>query len=938
MKFGIPSKNTFARKILIVFLLSTIIPIVGLAILSQEYVAESITNEALDSLRKDAKSYGLYTFERLTIIDRQLSNISLSIDDHVPQSVKNIFGDFVNIEIISALPEINKKFKNISKPALNTFLNESGELFIRIDKLHTSKSGEPLILRGEFKAEYIWGNQETNIFTEPVCIFDGTDELLFCSEDQILKSISLHKLKLLLKNPSSLTLDASENSKYFITNWELYLPTHYQGTGWKFVILKNQNAMLALINKHRSIIFPIALIFFFIIAYWLLRTTDRLLNPLKTLMNATRRVSSGDYDFEVDVKSKDEFEGLSNAFNDMAKNLNFQFSKSKAFSQLDQNALEVLDIHYSIKKSLPGIIKAFKSKWVAISVKDSGQTNLVTTHCIVQHPDGQQTTEYTRFSHRVNPIQFLSDLVELSHYEYKHMFASFGEKVDAAKNWVRKVELNNEIVCYISIGADENVRLTNTEVDTLDELSERISVIYTSYQQKNKLYKQAQFDDLTNLPNRNHMLEALKKAWEVSSANETSIAILFIDLDHFKKVNDLSGHHVGNEVLKQVASRIAACVKKEDIVARLSGDEFCVLINPLQNVAQAQEVANKITGVFTKPFVVKELSYFLGSSIGVAVGPEYCGSSEQLLERADLAMFTAKEQGRNQVVLYDDKIEKDRSLRLSLERDLHFALENGEISLVYQPKMDLTSGRLNSAEALARWTRQNLGVVQTDYFISIAEDSGLIHDIGAWVLKQACKDFMVWKDKGVDIESIAINVSAHQLAAKNYPTIVESVINETGIMPSCLEIEITESAFIRDEGLLVAELNALHKLGVKISIDDFGKEYSSLSYLRKMPFDTLKIDREFIIDLETSEHDKQIINVIISIGHVLNKKIVAEGIETIMQRSILRDLGCDLGQGYLFSRPISSQAFIDFANKYIEAGQETEILQDFDGNPEVWST
>ena len=494
-------------------------------------------------------------------------------------------------------------------------------------------------------------------------------------------------------------------------------------------------------------------------------------------------------------------------------------------------------------------------------------------------------------------------------------------------------------MCYITAGLDQANSMCAAEKQMLQELAERIAIIYTSYQQKNKLYRQAHNDELTNLPNRNHMLEELKRAWDRSIANDSKLAILFIDLDHFKKVNDLSGHQVGNEVLKQVAERISGCVSKKDLVARLSGDEFCVLMNPVRNISQAKDIAENITRSFVDPFVVKELSYFLGSSIGVAVGPEGCGTSEQLLERADLAMFSAKEQGRNQVVLYDDNIEKDRSLRLSLEQDLHFALENEEISIMYQPKMDLVSGRLSSVEALARWTRPNLGVVQTDYFISIAEDSGLIHDIGAWILRRACEDFVVWKNKNIEIESVAVNVSAYQLAAKNFPSIVQSVIEQTGIVPSCLELEITESAFIQDECLLVEELNKLHELGTKISIDDFGKEYSSLSYLRKMPFDTLKIDREFIIDLETSEHDKQIINVIISIGHVLNKKIVAEGIETILQRNILRELGCDLGQGYLFSRPISNESFIEFASKYINAGQETEILEDIsERTSKAWST
>lgn len=939
MKFGIPAKHTFARKILIVFLLSSIIPIGGLAVLSQEYVANSITQDTLNGLKKDAKSYGLYTFERLTTINRQLDNLSLSINDHIPISVKRALRDFEKLELNLSNNSSPNLLDQSAKSVLTTLTNDDGELAIRIEKLHTSKHEDKYILRGEIKAERIWGNQENNIFTEPVCIFEDLNNLLFCSDDTVLKVVNLEDLKALLLENNQALLGGEKNKKYMATIWELYLPAHYQANSWKFVTLKSQNSILTIINMHRGTIFPVALIFFLIIVYWLLHATDRLLYPLFALAKATDLVSKGNFDVRVNVGSKDEFEGLSNSFNDMAKNLDVQFSKSKALSLLDQNALEVLDIHYTVKNSLPGILKALMAQWVAISIKDPGETNIVTTHCMHQSSNAGENNSYQRLSHRINPFKYITDPIELNHYEFKQMFSSFGEKVNASLHWLKKVEIENDTVCYITVGVEETRSLCASERGILQELAERIAIIYTSYQQKNKLYRQAHNDELTNLPNRNHMLEELKKAWDSSIVKDTCLAILFIDLDHFKKVNDLSGHQVGNEVLKQVAERINDCVSKKNLVARLSGDEFCVLMNPVRNINQAKDVAEKITQSFVDPFVVKELSYFLGSSIGVAIGPEGCGTSEQLLERADLAMFTAKEQGRSQVVLYDDKIEKDRSLRLSLERDLHFALENKEIGIMYQPKMDLVSGRLSSVEALARWTRPNLGVVQTDYFISIAEDAGLIHDIGAWILKQACDDFVSWKKRKIEIESVAVNVSAYQLAAKNYPAIVQSVIEQTGITPSCLELEITESAFIQDEGLLVEELDKLHKLGTKISIDDFGKEYSSLSYLRKMPFDTLKIDREFIIDLETSDHDKQIINVIISIGHVLNKKIVAEGIETLLQRNILRELGCDLGQGYLFSRPISNEAFIEFASKYVEVGQETEILEDLsDHSSKAWSS
>ena len=298
-----------------------------------------------------------------------------------------------------------------------------------------------------------------------------------------------------------------------------------------------------------------------------------------------------------------------------------------------------------------------------------------------------------------------------------------------------------------------------------------------------------------------------------------------------------------------------------------------------------------------------------------------------LLERADLAMYKAKQEGKSKYIIYNNDIENERNYRLSLEHYLHSALEFNEIHLNYQPKIELTSGRMTSVECLARWHQRKLGFIPTERFISLAEESGMIAEIGGWILKKACYQFVDWRKKNIDIDSIAVNVSARQLVSRNFNEFVASVIKETGIPPSCLDLEITESAFINDETLLTRELEKIHNLGVKISIDDFGKEYSSLSYLKKIPFDTLKIDREFIIDLETDHRDQHIIDVIINIGHTLHKKIVAEGIETINQRDILKKYKCDIGQGYLFSRPLSDIEFLEFAVKYNRNGMDTQNLQ-----------
>ena len=364
------------------------------------------------------------------------------------------------------------------------------------------------------------------------------------------------------------------------------------------------------------------------------------------------------------------------------------------------------------------------------------------------------------------------------------------------------------------------------------------------------------------------------------------------------------------------------------MLARLSGDEFCILLYQNASEEKAVKIANKITQLFKTPFPVKDVSHFLGTSIGIAIGPEGCNSAEHLLEKADLAMFKAKEEGKNQCILFNDSIEKQRSLRLSLEQRLHYALDESEIDLFFQPKINLETGILEGVESLARWKQRELGYVETDEFIKLAEESGQINEIGEWILRKACYQLMDWHSKDIPIDSISVNVSARQLASKRFAGIVEGALEETGILPHCLDLEITESAFIHDEVFLDNELTKLHRLGVKISIDDFGKEYSSLNYLKKIPFDTLKIDRAFVLDLEQDSRDREIMKVIINIGHTLGKKIIAEGIETIGQRNILREMGCDHGQGYLFCKPLPNVEFLEFATRHTHESLGTEMLDE----------
>lgn len=915
--------RSFSRKILIVFSIATFVPILSLTIFSNKFVSDAFETETHINLIKHAKSYGLLSYDKISRLDEQLSKISRQTDDFL---LNSIISDFDSLELIPVKNISAAGFGNSQQPIFDHFRTKKNKLNFKFEKLHYSSNGDMYILRGTFQSQQLFGDENINPFSEPICVFTANRDLLFCSEDIALKNAALSNVSSLINSKERVLEHEFEGNNYLLASWELFLPTHFQSSTWYFVILKQQSLALAAIKHFGKVLIPIAALFFLIVAYFVSKITVRLLTPLRDLIDATKKISIGDYDINLTLNSNDEFQELSSSFMQMSSGLKHQFNKDQVFSNLEKSILATLDIHAALEASLPSLIELFETNWLVVALVNPDKPEYLDSHCVFsrQTKSGEY---YKKLKHKRNVSISLNNYSHLiPRDKFKAAFYELSNVLNAPFIWVWEIKNDQRTIAYIFLDNANKKRLDENKVTALDELVEHLSIIYTTHEQRLALYNKANFDELTQLPNRNNLLEYLGNYWDRAKTDGTEFALLYIDLDHFKNVNDLSGHKTGNEVLILVAKRLRECIGTKGMLARLSGDEFCVMLAPLKSTLEAIDIAESITLQFKNPFTVNDMSYFLGTSIGIAIGPVESQSAEHILENADLAMYKAKQDGRNRFVVFDDSIEKERSHRLSLEHHLHYALECNEVSVNYQPKIDLNTGKLVSVESLARWNQRELGLVRTDEFIALAEESGLINEIGEWILRKACYQHMDWAAKGIQLESIAVNVSARQLASKRFNEIVASVIEETGIPPHCLDLEITESAFIHDEVFLTKELRQLHELGVHISIDDFGKEYSSLSYLKKIPFDTLKIDREFIMDLENDERDQSIVNVVINIGHTLGKKIVAEGIETIAQRDILRKQHCDIGQGYLFSQPLTDIEFLEFASQYIESGMDTKIL------------
>jgi diguanylate cyclase (GGDEF)-like protein/PAS domain S-box-containing protein len=505
---------------------------------------------------------------------------------------------------------------------------------------------------------------------------------------------------------------------------------------------------------------------------------------------------------------------------------------------------------------------------------------------------------------------------------YKHMYTVLAAQ-DYWQGEIWNRRKNGEIYpewLTINVIRDEDGQITQYAA-IFSDITERKK---TEERIKNLAY----FDVLTGLPNRRLFTDRLQVAIANAHRHGHPLAIMFLDLDLFKRINDSLGHGVGDQVLVETAGRISHCIREGDTVARLGGDEFTILLPELDHLEDAAKLAERVIGHVKQPFMVDDHELYVTTSIGIAVYPEDGATVEALIKNADTAMYRAKDLGRNSFQLYTPAMNARSFERLTMESALRHALVRDEFRLVYQVKVDADDGRMSGVEALVRWHHPEMGLVSPADFIPLAEAMGVISDIGEWVLRTACRQCKHWLDLGLPPVRIAVNVSAQQFVETDVPEVVARALRETGLPPQYLELELTETVLMQRVDEVVGVLRALRAMGVRISIDDFGTGYSSLSYLKRMPIDALKVDRSFVNDIfdensRVTEDGAEIVSTIINLAHNLKLKAIAEGVETPEQAEFLRSKGCDEVQGYLISRPVSGEDLISlFDRNLLPQGKE----------------
>ncbi len=448
-------------------------------------------------------------------------------------------------------------------------------------------------------------------------------------------------------------------------------------------------------------------------------------------------------------------------------------------------------------------------------------------------------------------------------------------------------------------------------MDSLGHATHYVAIfsdITTIKANEERLHHLAYYDALTELPNRILFNDRLNQAMARASRGNQMVAVMLLDLDRFKIINDTLGHMAGDTLLIDVARRVGDCMRESDTVARLGGDEFIVVLPDMDNINHASLVAQKIIDVLAQPFTLENQEVFITASIGISFYPSSGDNAETLVKTADIAMYHAKEQGRNNYQFYRNSASDETSALFALEHSLRRALERNELFLHYQPQIDIETGGITGMEALLRWQHPERGIIPPSDFIPLAEETGLIIPIGEWVLRSACAQNKEWQDAGLPPMIIAVNLSVRQLRQKNLVVRIEEILEETGLDPQWLELELTESMIMQNAEDSIQQLNDIKSLGITLAIDDFGTGYSSLSYLKRFPIDKVKIDQSFVQGVCSNLDDAAISQAIIALANSLNLKVTAEGVENPEQLSFLREHQCCDARGYLFSHPIPADA------------------------------
>lgn len=771
----------------------------------------------------------------------------------------------------------------------------------------------------------LWQPRDYVPFRTNYCVLTSTGDALNCTNSERLFPARDQLFSAPLQHSTSIEWEL-DGVQYLSSSWPLFLTTDFKADPVTIVATTNYDHALRSVNSIRRIIIPIGASVAVFVAFLSIRLIRKSLVPLKMLTAAAEQYGNGVTDTQVKLDGNDEFSDLAYAFNGMAEKLSRQLYTLESMAHVDDQIISRTPIDIVISDALPRLAEIADAQVCAIlqedpdsrldanlSIYNSGKINHVRL----------SFAEAIRRLNIADSTQSLPLPLENLNPAIAKELAGFGVRYITAI----PIDYSNNITGTVLIASDSGDALPPDILQSCSDLVARLAIGIATAEREEELYQRAHYDDLTRLPNRQLLKDRLQQCIRHNELHNTKGALLFLDLDRFKGVNDVYGHSSGDSLLKEAAIRISEVFDSSATVARLGGDEFVVLVPEFKNHQQLQSLAQQLVDSLSRPFNIRGGDHVLGASAGIVVIPDDGRSVEILLRNSDAAMYRAKHSGRGRYEFFSAKLNEESRRKMILERDLRSALNNNQLDLHYQPQFWLNDESVRGAEALLRWNHPTFGYVPPDEFIAIAEQSDLIVEIGQWVLERSCSDLRTLLDDGLHPGIIAVNISARQICDEQLLSQVLSALKSNHINPGYLEVEITESIVAQDKEAALRTLSALRSSGIRIGMDDFGTGYSSLSMLRSLPIDCLKIDRAFVSECDSSEDAASICRAIIKMAHSLGKEVIAEGVETNLHASMLKQSECEIAQGYLYAKPMPVAVFREFVAAQSEHTQRRKTLE-----------
>ena len=909
-----------AARTFAIFCLCAVLPMVLSACIADRFVSQKFHALAAAQLTQTSKNYGLLIFQRLKETDEMLAELAeLNLQGDL--SLQNL-RDFPSrhFQIIGVRSDAapadpvrtpgSSSREGAQPPPASIALLESNHqpaVSLTVSRVQDSRR---VSITAVLVNSYLWDTSGAELESMRICVRTETGQVLKCTGDTDSAGRAAGSL-----------LEAQ---------WLLYLRPQYGASAWSVQTSQRADIALAALYAFRRtlpVMTSIAIVVALLFSVVQIRRSHR---PLALLVSAAARIGRRRFDQRVVIDSKDEYERLAGAFNRMSAGLSRQFAMLGILARIDRMILDDPSAASVVERALPALPRLLRTRSVAVALQQDGDAGI-----LLYITSGVALGVSQRL---IGPQG--ADLRLLEKFEPDCESAQGNPMCRDVLS-----AMNATAIEAIPINVDKNLRgllLIDSSAAPLrarrrrqaQAFARRFAVALGSEDRRQALIKQAYYDELTGLPNRQLFKDRLQRELSRAKRSATEVVLIYIDLDRFKYINDSLGHSVGDELLQAVSVRLARLIRDTDTIARLGGDEFIVIASNLRDYP-LHILAERLQAAFQPPFLIRNANCFVTASFGLTVYPRDGDSGEVLLRNADTAMYRAKAAGGGQAMYFEAAMDRDAQRRLVVEQRLRAALQNRALQLFFQPKINLVDGSICGVEALARWTDDELGSVPPSVFIPVAEECGLIDELGAWALRAACETFQAWMHDGYDVGHISVNASIRQLRGRRFVHEVMSVLSDTGIRASALEIEMTESTLADSPQEVAALLEELRTIGVRIAIDDFGTGYSSMAALAQLPIDVVKIDRSFVTDCATRREAASIVEAVISMAHVLGKVTVAEGVETREQLATLRRLGCDAVQGYLFAKPIPADQLRLLPLKLSAASASAWAAADGSENDEV---